>query len=564
MTNALHATVTVRRLGIVLLLCLIDISVVLGDEEAPEGEVYLKAVQRFADAVLEHGRDTYGAEHTPLFVDGLHAQTLEPAVWKKDGESWVLSNFASQQPLFRVLMGLHGLTGKGHYCVAAHEATRYALTHLHSPSGLLYWGGHLAWDLDQGKVVGQYKGIHELKGHQPYYRLMWQVDPAATRRLMEGIWATHILDWERLDYNRHANTEKSVRPQWGHAFAETLKVPFPAKGSNLSFANVTPPLMHSGTLLGVLGQDEQALTWVRRLAYRWQQGKHPVTGLCGGQLSYREHDRAQDALGHVHPTINEARIVASYHQTCRYHSMPLVQMQAGEALVRAGSETAGLGRQLIDWALEDLRIYGRQCFDPKTGTFVAKMIDGTPLKWQQAKSDYYVPSSFAPRRPDSTVFWGYTLAYRLSQDDMHWNRLRQMAKAMGLGDLGLSTGGESSVNLETPSRDWQLIYGLLELHRASQCQALLKLATRIADNCLAFQDASGLFPRPGRVHARTGDDIPLALLHLAAALEGKAEQMPVPCFDRRFFHCEFHGDLKDHQRKRADKRTYDSNVFYGN
>ena len=230
----------------------------------------------------------------------------------------------------------------------------------------------------------------------------------------------------------------------------------------------------------------------------------------------------------------------------------------------AGEASVDLGRQLIDWALEDLRIYGRQCFDPKTGTCVAKMIDGTPLQWQQAKSDYYVPESFAPCRPDSTLFWAYALAFRLSHDDAHWNKVRQMGKVMDLGDLGLPAGGNHVVNLGTASRDWQLIYGLLELHRASHSQPLLHLAMRIADNCLALQNTNGLFPRPGRVHARTGDDIPLALLHLAAALEGKPEQMPRPHFDRRFFHCEYHGDLEEHQRKRADKRTYDSNVFYGN
>jgi pectate lyase len=297
-----------------------------------KSRVYLSAVQKFADTVIAKGRDTYGQEHTPLFVDGLQAETLKPVVWKKDGESWILCNFASQQPLLRTLKGLSSLTDKGHYCLAAADATRYALQHLQSPSGLLYWGGHLAWDLDQNKPVGQYHGIHELKGQQPYYEFMWQLEPEATRKLLEGIWATHVLDWRLLDYNRHANTEKPAQPQWKHVYAEAIDVPFPARGSNLSFVNVTPPLLHSSAMLAVLDDHEQALIWTRRLAQRWQQGKHPVTGLCGGQLSYRKHDRAQDALGHVHPYINEAQIVASYHQTCRYHSLPLVQMQAGLTL----------------------------------------------------------------------------------------------------------------------------------------------------------------------------------------------------------------------------------------
>jgi hypothetical protein len=39
--------------------------------------------------------------------------------------------------------------------------------------------------------------------------------------------------------------------------------------------------------------------------------------------------------------------------------------------------------------------------------------------------------------------------------------------------------------------------------------------------------------------------------------------VPPPVFDGRFFHCEYHGELAEHQKKRADKRTYDNYVFYG-
>ncbi len=527
-------------------------------------ERYMNAVQAFADTVIKHGRDTYGDKHTPLFVDGLHADTLEPAIWKKDGESWVLCNVASQQPLFRLLDGLTVLTGEDSYRKAAKKATRFTFNHLQAPNGLLYWGGHTAWDLKQEKPVGQYDDlIHEVKGHQPYYRFMWQVDPESTRQLMEAIWGGHILDWSRLDYNRHASGTKPAEPKWDHSFNDSISVPFPAKGSNLSFANVTPPLMHSGVQLAVLDKNKDALHWTRRLAYRWQEGKHPETGLCGGQLSYREHDRAQDALGHVHPNINEAQIVASYHQTCRYHNNPLTQIQGGETLIQAGGDYAKVGKELIDWALDDLKIYAKQCYDPATGKFIAKMIDGTPLKWQEAKTGYYVPESFAPRGPNGSLFWGYALAYRLSKDKEHWHMIREIGKHKGLGDLGTAKGNGRALNLKTNTDEWQLIYALLEIHRAVDDSAILELAKRIADNLLKFQKENGLFPRPGRSYARTGDEVPLTLLHLTAALQGKSDKMPQPIYDSRFFHCEYHGELEEHQKKRADRRTYDHLVFYG-
>lgn len=552
-----------RRLAVLLLLgAAMMIPRPCPGGESPGGK-YLKAAQDFADTVVEKGRDTYGQKHTPLFVDGLHTESLKPVIWKKDGQSWVLSNFASQQPLIRLLDGLSALTNEPKYRRTAVEATSYALKHLQSPNGLLYWGGHLAWDLETERAVGQYAGIHEMKSHRPYYRFMWEVDPESTRKLMGAVWATHILDWRRLDYNRHANTERFAEPQWDHAFAGDIEVPFPAKGSNLSFANVTPPLMHAGTMLAALDKNADALKWTRRLIYRWQQAKHPETGLCGGQLSYRKHDRAQDALGHVHSTINEAKIVASYHQTSRYHHIPLAQMQAAEILLKTGGEYAKVGCEFITWALEDLKIYANRCYDPETGRFIALMIDGTPLKWREAKTGYYVPESFAPRHPDGHLLWSYAMAYRLSKDKQIWKIIRQLAGTMGIGDIGTPSGQKQTLRLDTGSVDWRVIYALLELHQATGHRSMLMLACRIADNLLKLQAPTGLFPRPKREYARTGDEIPLALLHLAAALEGESAKMPPPAFDGRFFHCEYHGPLEEYQKKRADKRTYDNYVFYG-
>ncbi|MHC4179878.1 MAG: hypothetical protein ACYSWU_20420, partial [Planctomycetota bacterium] len=166
-----------------------------GQCQEPDGGRYIGAVRAFADATVEHGRDKYGEEETPLFVDGLHADSLEPARWKGPKETWVLSNFASQQPLLRTLDGLTALSGAKKYRRAAEDATRYALRQLHTPNGLLYWGGHLAWGLEGEKPVGPYADVHELKGHQPYYRLMWRVDPQSTARLTQMIWAAHVVDW---------------------------------------------------------------------------------------------------------------------------------------------------------------------------------------------------------------------------------------------------------------------------------------------------------------------------------------------------------------------------------
>ena len=112
--------------------------------------------------------------------------------------------------------------------------------------------------------------------------------------------------------------------------------------------------------------------------------------------------------------------------------------------------------------------------------------------------------------------------------------------------------------------DWRLIYALLEYHAATNDPEALRRACGVANQLLEWRAESGLFPRPGRQYARTGDEVPLALLHLAVAIEGRRELLPRAMFDSRFFHCEFDGPLEEHQKKRADKRTYDNNVYFGN
>jgi len=531
--------------------------------QEPGSKRYLQAAVAFADRVLSDGRDKYGKLETPLFVDGLHVASLEPVRWKHGGQTWVLSNFASQQPLLRLLDGLTAITGEAKYRQAAEDATRYALEHLRTPNGLLYWGGHLAWDLAQDAPVGQSGETHELKSQQPYYELMYRVNPAAATKLMETIWGAHVLDWSLLDYNRHANVRKVSPPAWTHEFRENVEVPFPAKGGNLAFCNVTPPLARSGVMLAVLDKNADALKWTRRLIYRWQQGRDSKTGLCGGQLSYRKEDRAQAALGHVHPQINEAKMVGAYHQISRYHSLPLAQMQAAEMLLQAGGDQAVIGREFVQWAADDLKTYFRRTYDPVSGKFVALLTDGTRIEGKKSRAGYYVAESFAPQDPDGFLLWGCALAYRLTRDQELWQMASRIGGRLGLGEFGEPNGQKQALRMDTDCDDWRLIYALLELHRAISRPEMLRLACRVADNQLKKQTSTGLFPRSGREYARTGDEVPLALLHLAATLDGKQTMVPQAIFDRRFFHCEYHGPLEKYQEKRDDKRTYDHLVFYG-
>jgi len=150
-----------------------------------------------------------------------------------------LSNFANHQSLLRLLDGLTTMTGDKKYRKAAQDAAKYALTHLRTSNGLLFWGGHLAWDLKQDKEV-YYQKNHELRDQSPYFDLLWKVDAQATRKLLETIWGAHIFDWETLDFNRHGSSVDEPRlPLWEAEFKKDIQVPFPATSDNLSLP-ITP------------------------------------------------------------------------------------------------------------------------------------------------------------------------------------------------------------------------------------------------------------------------------------------------------------------------------------
>ena len=134
------------RIGVFLMSIAVVCFASSGLCRAEADDRYLNAVREFADKVLECGRDVYGPKHTPLFVDGVNADTLEPVKWKYQGQEWIMSNLATQQNLFRVFDGLTRLTGDPKYHDAAVAAIRYAFANLVDDNGLLCWGGHAMYD----------------------------------------------------------------------------------------------------------------------------------------------------------------------------------------------------------------------------------------------------------------------------------------------------------------------------------------------------------------------------------------------------------------------------------
>ena len=507
---------------------------------ADESSKYLDAVRQFADNVLKYGRDTYGPKHTPLFVDGLNIHTHEPVKWiTPDRQEWILSNFASQQNLLRTLVGLSNITGDPKYRKAAEEAIDYAFENLQSPSGLLYWGGHAAYDAQTDKLCGRL--VHELKGFYPYYELMWRVNPKATRQLIEAFWAGHILSWSDLSMNRHYyEMSQPLTRSWDHEYDPTPVF----KGGGFSPSSTAGDLYYAGAWLSKFAGEEKPLTWAKRLAYRYVETRHPNTGISArvftvfsGTALHANDDilRKLKPVPYTFPWQGHAnRVLWESHfgydtpspgtMMNRVTAPWICQLMLGELL---GSE----GKEFVQWSLDELTAWGKVAYRRDDNSFVPMCYDGTIVEGYVCKEDspLGVKGSKLEAVPaEITELWAYTLAYCLTEDAFMWEMARHIALANGCGDIGAHVDDRPKLNLDTALSDPYAMAVFLELHRRIGKEPFLRMAQRIGDNVLAHRFHKGFVSPDGQYTFTKFDAIdPLALLHLHAVL-GKDKSLNVP------------------------------------
>lgn len=526
----------------------------------PAEQTYLSIVQTFADNVLQHGRDVYGEKHTPLFVDGINVDTREPVVWLLPEEQakewgmpreWVLSNLASQQNLFRVLVTLTEMTGDPRYRKAAADATRYMFEHYQHETGLLYWGGHCAIDLSTDQPVGEgriqgYAGKHELKSNYPFYELMWEVNAEATNRLVDAFWSAHILNWENLDFNRHGDFASPRKEIWSFNYALT---PAPFVGDGLTFINTGSDLYYSGSIMYLLSRFNTGLRWCKLLAQRYTEVCDPNTGLGADNFSTERTNRIQQQFGpEFGDRFTEATITSLYRS--RYRRAAICRLKIYERLGAKGEE-------FYDFAVKDLTAYARHAYDKTDNSFWATLIDGTKLSPADRKRDGYVTTKWLEKHPAEPLnLWAYALAFKLShsQNMLMWDMSRDIAAGLGLGKLGSANGEDRKLNLETTHADADTIFAILELHTATRDDSFLKLAIRIGDNLVTKQFHKGLFVTDeNHINCKFDTVTPLALLYLHKSKTRWNVRFPVYAAGQSYFHAPYEGM----------GRTYDHIAIYG-
>lgn len=549
----------------------------------------LAAVVAFAENVLERGRDRWSGQDTPLLADGIDPVSGDPALWWHDGRPYMIHNLASQQNLFRVLRGLTRLTGEERYEQAARDAIRYHFDHLRSPCGKLRWGGHQFIDLKDLQPVGRFDAnCHEFKSNFPFYELMWDVDAEATTQFIRALWNGHVTDWRILDMNRHARYHANP-PPGPEVWDRTFDNPEPYfEGNGLTFLNAGGDLIYAGSMLYALGGEQGALDWALRMAGMYTKARHPDTGMGTYQYSKPARRNEPPAEGPLTGRLTNSsygdrienkfgRSGSSDPEDEFYNPVKDKLAADGLLVAREGWVWSGSGGfpwyTLVQlalaetvggsaaWFAEDaadhLEAHARHAYDPETNQFRPMWADGTDVSGLTIpRTGYGVGRQGEAYRFSSasaTHLAAYTRAYRITRRDSLWQTARAMARGLGLGDIGESPEAQANLDGSTASANSELIFALLELHRASPQMAYLDTARQIADRMVAERFHHGFFmPSPEHRYANFNTREPLALLTLEAVLRGQPESVPVYVGSRGYIHGRFDGR----------GRTYDSQAVW--
>ncbi len=171
---------------------------------------YLQYVQSYAIAMIEKGRDVYGAEHSPLFAAALDRSTMRigefPAIEgiRAGDRTQTGANPYHDMALYSILYGLSEITGNKLYSAEADKALNFFITHCSSPETHLFtWGEHLFWDFNT-ETQGNSFDKHEINGPWPFWDQCYTFNPVACKQFALGLWQHQVADHETGDFSRHA------------------------------------------------------------------------------------------------------------------------------------------------------------------------------------------------------------------------------------------------------------------------------------------------------------------------------------------------------------------------
>jgi len=237
---------------------------------------YLSYVYRYADAMLEAGRDKFGPQPSEMFLSALDRTTLTPltvrpappvGIRREDrvGPPWealVGANPQHDENLLRVLYVLSGLSGDKKYADAADAELKWFFEHAASPeTHLLAWGEHMYWNTQTDEPFPKEGAVHEFARPWMLWDRCFSLAPEASEKFALGLWEHQIANQQTGAFDRHA-------AYWSHGPRDNMDYP---RHAGFYIRTWAEAYAHT--------KNEVFLTAIDTLMNRYEQKRHPDTGL---------------------------------------------------------------------------------------------------------------------------------------------------------------------------------------------------------------------------------------------------------------------------------------------
>ena len=198
---------------------------------------YVALARAYADAMLADGRDRYGPVHAPVFAVMLDRKamrllddpeqtvpfTREEVGLRAIDRSWNAANPDNDAGLHELLYRLTEDTGDVRYAEAVDSSLRWFLQNTQHPeTGLLAWGEHTAWRLDEERPTRHPENQWSDRKHEFHpgwfvWPELFRLDPARATRYADGMWGCHIYDAE-AGLHAHQVRYDTCAPDEGFVF----------------------------------------------------------------------------------------------------------------------------------------------------------------------------------------------------------------------------------------------------------------------------------------------------------------------------------------------------------
>ncbi len=446
---------------------------------APSADArFLEAVQAFADALIEHGRDRYGSVPSPMYAADLDLATLQlpeqrpPAPPGADEYAQQRYSFGGSNLMWDILTlraqyRLSEVTGQPVYARAADAYLRFFSQHCPSPTtGLFPWGQHAFWQLrseedpdrlgDQpwrwyGAAGGG--GAHEFESFTPPWREMEDFAPEVILAFAQGVFDWHIKCEETFFFNRHGVLFDRRNPD--------QRPPFPpAIGArDMAWERHAGLYMYTFAFAYQMTGDAKYLDWARGLSDLYWNVRDPETDKTWRSIW-------MDADGQLIPDPRHTTRNVLTQQ-------PYWKLKA----YRLAPETEP-AQVLRDRALAYLRAYCRT-IGPDSGQ----------RTWDSANAQAVQGQMIA-------------LAYKVSGEERFRDWLTRWSQAAFDHRPHARESGEWPL---MPGNYANVLVGLIQSHVTTGNAMFLDQAAELADEALAlFQHESGLLRAAVTIRAKDG------------------------------------------------------------